>query len=167
MKGHTVKERRTKKKKTTTTKRDDNDVWSENPNCRNCDETWLSRKKLVFGKPQTFGKAGGYETKYMPNIKQWAVTILSKISEGCDHNSVGVLSSGNTDQRFNKVEMNQALSSFLFLQHTVKHFVMSWMSLTKHLTSLLLNHIGWDHKTSQMVALLSSAVAGLAVLGFC
>ncbi len=36
----------------------------------------------------------------------------------------------------------------------------------KHLTSLLLIIIGWDHRTSQMVALLDSAVVVLVVLGF-
>ena len=35
----------------------------------------------------------------------------------------------------------------------------------KHLTSLLLNEIGEDHKTSQMVKFPGSAVAGLNVLG--
>lgn len=38
------------------------------------------------------GKAGGYETKYMTNVKQQAMAILSKLAKGCDHNSVGVLS---------------------------------------------------------------------------
>ncbi|KAL3800470.1 hypothetical protein HJC23_011707 [Cyclotella cryptica] len=31
--------------------------------------------QLVFGRPQTFGAAGGFETNYMPNVKQRAVAI--------------------------------------------------------------------------------------------
>ena len=60
----------------------------------------------------------------MPNVKQQAVAILLRLAKGCDHNSVSILSSGNTDQRFNKVEMNQALSSvlsFAAYSHTFCH----------------------------------------------
>ena len=33
--------------------------------------------QLVFGEPQTFRVADGYETEYMPNVQQWAVAILA------------------------------------------------------------------------------------------
>ena len=33
--------------------------------------------QLIFGKPQTFGAAGRYETDYMLNVQQQAVAILA------------------------------------------------------------------------------------------